>query len=67
MRDRTPHTPPPLIPLRAAVVFLLALTCALTIAALTWCAGEGAAETALAGSVTFASTTVFFHHNLSEQ
>ena len=66
MRDRTPHTPPPLIQLRAAVVFLLALVCALTAAVLTWCAGRGAAETALAGSVTFASTIVFFHRNLGE-
>ncbi|MFJ6984483.1 MULTISPECIES: hypothetical protein [unclassified Streptomyces] len=57
----------PLLSLRSALVFLLALLCGLTASSLTAAAGEGAARSLLAGLAASALAVPFFNRLIAAE
>jgi hypothetical protein len=61
---RTRQRQPALLPVRTAIILLLALVIAAVVAGLTWLARKSPAEAALAGLAASASTVTFFDRHL---
>lgn len=61
---RTSQNQPALLPVRTAIVLLLASGAAVVVAGLTWLARTNVAEAALAGIAAFAAAVTFFDHHL---
>lgn len=55
---------PALLPVRTAIILLLALVAAAVVGGLTWLARGNVAEGALAGVASFAAAIGFFDHHL---